>query len=391
MREGLQLVDSDRHVLEPIGMWKEYLPPEFRDGAPSYEAQVPQESLEQRIARLGPKALLPPMPMMMLDGQPVLARFSERARVEVAWSLSQRHADASAGSTAQHHLRSMERTGVDMAFFFPTMASFLLRIDGMHPDRAAAFARAYNDWLRDFCRADPVRLRGVGALSLHDPVQLVAELERVAGFGWKAVVVPPNPVGGRTLSHPDYEPFWSACERLSMAVAIHEGTHARLPTAGAERFTTRFALNASSHPLEQMLALLTLIDGGVLERHPGLRVAFLEAGCGWVPYWLWRLDASYHYMAGEVAENVRMKPSEYFRRQCFVTIEPEEPGLQEAIRLLGPDNLLFGTDYPHADHGDDLVDHVMSLGAQVSEETVRKLLWDNPSRFYEAGLSTPSR
>src|SRR5687768_10256576 len=136
MREGLRLVDSDRHVLEPIGMWKEYLPPGYRDGAPSYEAQVPQESLEQRIARLGPKGLLPPMPMMMLDGQPVLARFSERARVEVAWSLSQRHADASAGSTAQHHLRSMERTGVDMAFFFPTMASFLLRIDGMHPDRA---------------------------------------------------------------------------------------------------------------------------------------------------------------------------------------------------------------------------------------------------------------
>lgn len=390
MREGFHLLDADRHVLEPIELWKKYLPPEYQAGAPYYELLAPQEPLEQRVARLGPKGLLPPMPVLMLDGQPVLARLSERASVEVAWSLSQRHTHFTAGSTPQHHLHSMERTGVDMAFFYPTSASFLLRIDGLDPSRATAFARAYNDWLRDFCSASPERLRGAGALSLHDPVELVAELERVASFGWKAVVVPPNPVGGRTLSHPDYEPFWSACERRSIAVAIHEGTHARLPTAGADRFTTRFALNASSHPLEQMLALLTLIEGGVLERHPGLRVAFLEAGCGWLPYWLWRLDASYHYMKGEVAENVRMKPSEYFRRQCFIAIEPEEPGLPEVVRLLGAENLLFGSDYPHADHGDDIVDHIMSLRAVLSAEVLRKLLWDNPARFYGLGAGPSS-
>ncbi len=385
MRESLRILDADRHVLEPITLWKEYLPPEYRDRAPFYALVTPQESLEQRVARLGPKALLPPMPTLMLDGQPVLNKLSERATVEVAWTLSQRHSDPTEGSTPTSHLHSMERTGLDGAFFYPTIASFLLRIDGMEPARAAAFARAYNDWLRDFCAGHPTRLHAVGALSLHDPARMVEELERVAGFGWKAVVVPPNPVGGRTLSHPDYEPFWSACERLSIAVTIHEGTHARLPTAGAERFHTRFALNASSHPLEQMLALLTLIEGGVLERHPQLRVAFLEAGCGWVPYWLWRLDATYEHMAGEVAENVRMKPSEYFRRQCFVAMEPEEPGLPEVVRLLGPDNLLFGTDFPHADHGEDIVDRVLSLRTELPEEVLRKLLWDNPARFYGLG------
>jgi predicted TIM-barrel fold metal-dependent hydrolase len=390
MREGLRILDADRHVLEPIQMWKEYLPSEYRDGAPYQEILAPRESLEQRVARLGPKGLLHPMPTLMLDGEPVLNNFSERAAVEVAWTLSQRHVDPMAGATPANQLRSMERTGLDVAFFYPTVASYLLRIDGMDPARAAAFAGAYNDWLRDFCKADPERLRAVGALSLHDPARMVAELERVAGFGWKAVVVPPNPVGGRTLSHPEYEPFWSACERLSIAVGIHEGTHVRLPTAGADRFTTRFALNASSHPLEQMLALLTLIEGGVLERHPALRVAFLEAGCGWVPYWLWRLDATYQYMAGEVAEHVRMKPSEYFRRQCFVSIEPEEPGLAEVIRLLGADNLLFGTDFPHADHGDDIVDHLMALRRVLPDEVLDKLLWDNPARFYGLGAG-PAR
>jgi predicted TIM-barrel fold metal-dependent hydrolase len=389
MRHGLRILDSDRHVLEPIELWQQYLPAEYRAGAPYYEILSPPETPQQRVARLGPKGLLPPMPSLMIDGQPVLAKVSERARLEVAWGLAQRHADGSAGTSPASHLRSMEHSGLDAAFLYPTTGSFLVRIDGMDPARAFSFARAYNDWLRDFCRPDPERLRGVGVLSLHEPARLVEELERVASFGWKAVVVPPNPVGGRTLSHPDYEPFWSACERLSIAVSVHEGSHARLPTAGAERFHTRFALNASSHPLEAMLALLTLIEGGVLERHPGLRVAFLEAGCSWVPYWLWRMDSTWKYMAGEVAENVRLKPSEYFRRQCFVSIEPEEPGLQEVIRLLGPDNLLFGTDYPHADHGDDILDHALALRAALPDEVLHKLFWENPSRFYGLSRGTP--
>jgi predicted TIM-barrel fold metal-dependent hydrolase len=384
MREGFRMLDSDRHVIEPIEMWKEYLPPEYRSGAPYEELVVPQETVEQRLTRLGPKGLLPIAPTLMLDGQPAWNRISERAMVEMAWGTAQRTV-AYEAITATHHLKTMEQTGMDAAFLYPSMGLFLLRIDGMEPARATAFARAYNQWLRDFCSPAPDRLRGVGALCLHEPEALPGEVERIASFGWKAVVIPPNPVGGRTLSHPAYEPFWSACERLSLAVSLHEGSHARLPTAGAERFSTRFAQNASSHPLEQMLAILTLIEGGVLERHPRLRVGFFEAGCGWLPYWLWRLDNTYQYMQGEVAENVRMKPSEYFRRQCFIAVEPEEPGIPEVIRMLGTDNLLFGTDYPHADHGDDIVEHLMGLRAVLPEEALRKLLWDNPARYYGLG------
>lgn len=115
---------------------------------------------------------------------------------------------------------------------------------------------------------------------------MVKELHRMANLGWKAVFLRPNPVKGRILSDPAYEPFWTACEDLDMAVGIHEGNHSRLSTTGAERFNSRFALHACSHPMEQMMALLALIEGGVLERHRRLRVAFLESGCGWLPYWL---------------------------------------------------------------------------------------------------------
>lgn len=386
MRNGFRIVDADRHVTEPIEMWSSYLEPAFRAGAPYLEVRAPTESLEQRVKRLGVKAMLPPMSTLMLDGRPVWSGVSERAMVEMAWAVQQRPDSLAIAARPEAHVRQLEHSGIDLAFLYPTSALFLLRIDDMEPARAAAFARAYNSWLHDYCRTDPQRLRGVAVLSLHDPVLALAELERVVSLGFRALVLPPNPVRGRVLGDPVYEPLWEACERHSLAVALHEGTHVRLPEAGADRFHTRFALNACSHPMEQMMGLLALIEGGVLERHPGLRIALLEAGCGWVPYWLWRLDeVAWRHMGGEVAEHVPRKPSEYFRRQCFVSIEPGEPYLPELIGFLGADNLLFGSDFPHLDHGGEELEEALALRGRLSDEVLRKLLWDNPARFYGLG------
>lgn len=90
---------------------------------------------------------------------------------------------------------------------------------------------------------------------------------------------------------------------------------------------------------------------------------------------------------GEVSEHVRRKPSEYFHRQCFVSIEPGEPYLPEFIRFMGADNLLFGSDFPHLDHGGEELEEALALRGRLPDEALRKLLWDNPSRFY--GLGEP--
>ena len=135
------------------------------------------------------------------------------------------------------------------------------------------------------------------------------------------------------------------------------------------------------------MALLSLIEGGVLERHPKLKVGLLESGCGWLPYWLWRLDREYEDLQWEVADRVKMKPSEYFRRQCFIAIEPSESYLPQLIDAIGSDNLIFGSDYPHMDHKPNVVAEVVALQAQLSQEIVRKIVWDNPARFY--GIDPP--
>ena len=219
-------------------------------------------------------------------------------------------------------------------------------------------------------------------INLYAPEEMVKELHRLANWGWKAVFLRPNPVRGRILSDPSYEPFWTECEALGMAVGIHESTHSRLSTTGADRFNSRFALHACSHPMEQMMALLALIEGGVLERHPQLKFGFLESGCGWLPYWLWRLDEEYENLYWEVKDNVRIKPSEYFRRQCFISLEPSEPYLTEIIAHIGVDNLIFGSDYPHMDHRPDVTQELVDLETKLTKEIVGKLVLDNPSRFY---------
>lgn len=360
MFKEYQVLDADSHVIEPFGIWEQYLEPEFKERAPSQEGG-----------------------RILLEGEAMANKISDLVQFEGAKQLAENYPISIVrGFDAESQVMAMKKMGVDISFVYPTVGLWMLAIDTMDSQLAGALTRAYNSWLRDFCSYDPQLLRPVGAIPRHDPAEMVPELQRIASFGWKAVFLRPNPVKGRILSDPAYEPFWSECERLGIVVGIHEGSHCRLPSTGADRFDTRFALHACSHPMEQMMALLALIEGGVLERHPNLKVAFLEAGCGWLLYWLWRLDREYEDLAWEVADNVKMRPSDYFRRQCFVAFEPTETYLREAIDYLGSDRFIFGSDYPHMDSDADAIDQVIALSDRLPKQTVQKLLWDNPMNFY---------
>ncbi len=358
MKHKIKIIDADSHVIEPPEMWARYLAPEFAALAPTRD--------------------------MKILGAEITAPMSTQIRVRGNEQMKQAHPDAYLRRyDAESHLKNMARTGIDLAFIYPTYGLWLWADDRMDPLIAGAFTSAYNRWLLDeFCSFDPDRLRGVGAVNLHAPANLPEDARQIAARGGSAVFIRPNPIKGRLLSDPAYEPFWAACEALGLAIGVHEGTHSLLPTTGADRFQSRFALHACSHPMEQMMALLSLIEGGVLERHPKLRVAFLESGCTWLPYWLWRLDEEHRNLHWEVSHNVRALPSEYFRRQCFIAMDPSEPGLAQCIRDIGPNCVIFGSDYPHMDHQPDIVGKALALADQVGEETLRAILWDNPRRLY---------
>lgn len=380
---GLKVVDADRHVIEPIELWQQYLEPEFRAGAPTLEVRVPEETLAERVARLGEAALWPLPPTLLLDGAPVMRNFGETAQLELARQLMCDPLRQALAARPQDQLWKMDREGVAEAYLYPSFTTYLLGVEHIEPGRAEAFARAYNRWLRDYCATAPERLHGVGLVSRHTLEGMMQTLEDVVAYGFHAIVLRPNPVRGRTLGDPAYEPFWSRVEALKLAVGIHEGAHTFLPTAGADRFSTHFANLAASHPLEQMMAFLSLVEAGVLERHPGLRVAFLEAGSGWLPFWLWRLDTLWAQGRWEVRGQVRLAPSEYFRRQCFITVEPEEPGIETLVASVGHDCLLYCTDFPHLDHdAAGLTRALGTLSGRLSPAVMRAILEENPRRFY---------
>lgn len=371
MPPRFDIIDADGHVMEPVGMWERWIDPAFRDRAPRITRGPDGRTVFLSGGRHSPRAecISPAM----------LASFAART---AAYLGEYREA----GYTAAAQLRAMDAGGIEMAFLYPTQGLYVAAVDDLDPALGLAVCRAYNDWVRDFCDPAPERLRPVAMLvALHDPALAVAEARRVAARGFAGVFVRPNPIRGRTLDHADYEPLWAECERLGLAVGVHEGVGAHLPTAGADRFRGFFATHAASHPLEQMLAVLALIGGGVLERHPGLRVAFLEAGCGWLPYWLWRLDEHWEKTRGIAGEpELPLRPSEYFRRQCWVSCEPDEPYLPRILDLIGEDRVLFASDFPHPDHTWPETAEAMRA-VPLPAATRRKILWDNPAALYGLG------
>jgi predicted TIM-barrel fold metal-dependent hydrolase len=356
----------------------EYLPASMREHIPRLSPFGRTETLVQRLARLGEHALLPTPPILSVDGKPVI-QYPEVAYIELVLVAERRRKLLADVETPRGHLADMDATGVDVAVMLPTYAPYLVYDDTISADRSRAFAQAYNRWLGDFCAVAPTRLIGPALVSRHDPDTMVADLEQAVRHGARAVVLRPNPVQGRTLSAPSQARFWAACEHHAVAVLVHEGTHTRVATAGADRFETRFGQHACSHPLEAMMALLSLIEGGVLEAHPSLRVGFLEAGCGWLPYWLWRLDhVEYAQLRGEVRHRVRRPPSEYFQRQCWIALEPGEAMLDRVVTDIGASRMVFGTDFPHLDHEHGIVDEMIAQRAMLGDAALTTILWNSP-------------
>ena len=154
--------------------------------------------------------------------------------------------------------------------------------------------------------------------------------------------------------------------------------------AGSDRYS-EFGRHIACHPLEQMLASLNLCADGVLEKFPTLKVAYLESGCGWVPFWLERMDEHWEHEGHGRAKTTKEKPSYYFKRQCWASCEAGEELAPVFIEHVGADYLTMATDYPHSDCIGKFPDRTvgdLTQNDRISTEARRKILWDNPVRLY---------
>jgi predicted TIM-barrel fold metal-dependent hydrolase len=364
MRDGYRIVDADGHVSEPHEIWRDYLDARFRDHI-SYGEDGWVRVDGERVNRIA--GFRPQQPR------------TDHNRLGAAIAR-----DFDAVSL----LQAMDREGIDVSVNFASRGLFVPFAEAPPAEVSAALARAFNNWLAEYCAEDPARLLGAAAISLKDPAEAVREARRaVETLGYRALFIRPNPTRGRNLGDPAYDEFYAAVADLDVALCVHEGLGAAAPQVGADRYTTYLQRHAICHPVEQMMAVMDLIVTGVLDRHPRLRVAFLESGASWLPYWLWRLDEHVELAGAAEAPALTMAPSAYFRRQCFISTEADEGPVRSVVEHVGAEVLIWASDYPHPDGKFPHAVETFLAHPALTGEVKHRVLWDNPARLYKLGTS----
>jgi predicted TIM-barrel fold metal-dependent hydrolase len=381
MKHGFRVMDSDLHTMEPDGLWESYLEEPFRKFAPSFVRRTENAS-NQPVIRIGTLEIgeMSMRPQSALVGKDLQRRaFARHPHYEVA------HAR---GYDSESHVAAMDIEGIDVAVIYGTRGRQVQMHDDLDPEVAAALARAHNNWTRDFCSYSPERLKFAAQISFHDVGLAVREARRaVRELGAVAVIGNPNPVRGRHIHDPEFEPLWTAIEELEVPVGFHPTGQASLRDDIARRYLDhpngRVIGAAARNPMELMLAFASFAAGGVLERHPGLRCAFLEGTCGWLPWWLWRLDEAWEKFGPGSEVQISQLPSQYFFRQCYVATDADEKVLRQVVEAVGDDNIVVSTDYPHSDGlFPQAIEEFVALEG-VSDKTKAKILWDNCARLYK--------
>lgn len=281
--------------------------------------------------------------------------------------------------TSSIQLEDMDAEEIQVAVLYPTNALFMGEV--RERDFAVALARAYNDWVADYCQAAPDRLKAVAVVPVQDPQAAAQELERaVRQLGLLGAMIPTYcRVGPRNVGDRWMDPIYAAAEELGVPVAMHASGGI---TAANDRFGNFLELHAFSHVPEQMAALTAMTLGGALERFPRLKVGFMEAGCGWIPFWLEHLDEEYELREDE-SPWLSMKPSEYVRqRAVYFGVEPEEQGIPRVAEAIGGDRLLYASDYPHWDSGWPNTSRRLRERNDLSEALKAQILAENAARFY---------
>jgi predicted TIM-barrel fold metal-dependent hydrolase len=388
------VIDADTHVFEPLEHFDRYLPT-------AYKHRSPRAFRDQwGIVRVLLEGRLYPDPSITVYEAHEKLRGAEHTGVHAHGHGHGHHHHAHGGgdegrglpegvamatgrrgtSDPEARIEDLAVEGVDVQVVLGSLcfAACTLRDEGF----ALAFCRACNDYLAEFCSSHPDRLKAVAVVPLQDVPAAVGEMRRaVRELGAVGVTVPPS-MPGKNLDHADFYPFYAAAQELNVPVSLHWGNGAYLPGVGTERFQKHFHNHLVGHPFEQMSAMTALVCGGILELYPDLRFGFLESGCGWAPYWMWRMDEEYRGRSLEVPL-MKDKPSEYLKRgRCFFSCAPDEFMIPSVVEALGAETIIFSSDYPHSDGLFPDAVRTIRERRDLPEDAKRKILGENAARFY---------
>lgn len=372
------IIDAHGHIMEPTNLWKDYVDPKFRDRA--LEFAVSAEGIDH----------------MVLDGQPSpysygVASFVGGTGIEyekLAEPGGIHYEDGpSPAFNPVDRLNYLDKEGIDLSLIYPS-TGLIWGSELKDIKLNDAYTRAYNDWAFDFCAEDPQRLFAIAFVPVLDINIAIAEVRRTAKLGAKGFVLFATPLTTFGFWSKEYDPLWAEIEATGLPLIFH-------PALNEEFFGHQFAseadgitddryllyLESCSVVLDLQAALAQLFQGGVFDRFPKLNIVMLEIGAGWVWHYIERADVKYQRVGS--ASPLKHLPSEYFRRQIVVGIEPHETMIPELVSVYGAQSFIWGTDYPHWDCVPDTLPIVIEKLDRLNAADRAAILGGNAKQLFK--------
>lgn len=280
-------------------------------------------------------------------------------------------------------LEDMELEGIDAEICFPSLGLWLYCLDDAEAE--AASARLYNDWNHEFLSGHPERFVRCGMLPVLDFSNTIAEIRYLASRGFKAAMLPAvSPSHLPKYNDEKWDPVFAAAAEHGIVFVMHTGTG--LATVIAERGPGAAIINYTKQALDAQESAMYLVTGGVLDRNPGAKVAFIESGASWLVALAERMDEVEEAHANFVRPKLGRLPSQIIDDQVWASFQHDRGCILAAsARLPGAKNVMWGSDYPHAEGTFPASRRILTKlfeGLDVGEQTRADILGLNAARLF---------
>jgi predicted TIM-barrel fold metal-dependent hydrolase len=364
-----RVYDADAHVILAPAMWEDL--PE------KYVARRPRPAVVNDSSDMGSYTS-----GWMIEGrvEPHVLGAGLQPANTPAWLVEGKHRDTHTLMNPEGRVHDMDQMGIDVQCLFPSTLYARLGADAGFE---AAMFRAYNRYMGRQCRVNPKRLKWAGLAPLREPRESIGALEEMVEQGASAAVVF-GTARDKMLSDASFTPFWDEFARTRLPLCVHMA--ASYPPFD-EMVHSFLDAHALSMALPAQMAFVALAGQGMLDRYPALKIGFMEFGAEWLFYMVGRMD---HYLDRDrmiqppVLSGTLPRTSirDYLKSgRIFVCGEMEDALMKDEIALLGEEQLLFSSDYPHGEARENAAATLMER-TDLSAIQKRKILYDNPARFF---------
>jgi len=382
---GIKVIDVDTHLTEPYDLWSARAPARWKD-------RVPQ------VKQIGGR------PQWVIDGDTVM-RFASPSSVVrtggdksrgiefMKWQIEEVHPGS---YDVKARLAFMDSEGIYAQILYPNLLGFGgQRAASLDPELRLVCTQIFNDAMADIQRESGGRIFPMALMPWWDVELAVKETRRCHAMGLKGINTNSSPQDHKIpdLGQRYWDPLWEVCSEFSMPVNFHIGSStegmdwygkASWPCQTEEQ---KLALGSTMLFMHNAQVFANIIYCGLLERFPKLNFVSVESGVGWMPFLLEALDYELDEAAPHARDFLTMRPSEYFKRQIYACFWFEQKGFRAALDIIGPDNIMFETDFPHPTClYPKALEHVADTLKGLDFDTRRKLLSANAARVYSIPL-----